>query len=167
MVELDPSRSQEYKWRELEEQRQAQKLQRQLQQEQAYLLSLQKNQSLDGTKTPPRRSSSLPRALDREGEKPPQSLEPQGCDVTRVGSGQSQGPENPAESPGPAPEPVREVTPPLAPPPAQTVERFLCLCVPALTASGVPCLRSDGWDAAKAALVHVGLEPPLRGRGGR
>ncbi|XP_061774221.1 mitogen-activated protein kinase kinase kinase kinase 4 isoform X4 [Nerophis ophidion] len=34
----------EYKWRELEERRQAQKLQRQLQEEQAYLLTLQQNQ---------------------------------------------------------------------------------------------------------------------------
>lgn len=37
---------QEFKWRELEEQRQAERLQRQLQQEQAYLLSLQQAKNL-------------------------------------------------------------------------------------------------------------------------
>uniref|UniRef100_A0A665W1L7 non-specific serine/threonine protein kinase n=1 Tax=Echeneis naucrates TaxID=173247 RepID=A0A665W1L7_ECHNA len=57
-------REQEYKWRELEEQRQAQKLQRQLQQEQAYLLSLQQNQNLDGSKSAQQQSAKAPQSLE-------------------------------------------------------------------------------------------------------
>lgn len=64
--------AQEFKWRELEEQRKAERLQRQLQQEQAYLLSLQHG--------PKQRASSLtaqpdwaklPQARPLDGPEPP------------------------------------------------------------------------------------------------
>lgn len=64
--------AQEFKWRELEEQRKAERLQRQLQQEQAYLLSLQHG--------PKQRTSSLtaqpdwaklPQARPLDGSDPP------------------------------------------------------------------------------------------------
>uniref|UniRef100_A0A665W1M8 non-specific serine/threonine protein kinase n=1 Tax=Echeneis naucrates TaxID=173247 RepID=A0A665W1M8_ECHNA len=63
-------REQEYKWRELEEQRQAQKLQRQLQQEQAYLLSLQQNQNLDGSKSAQQQSAKAPQSLEPDRPHP-------------------------------------------------------------------------------------------------
>uniref|UniRef100_A0A674NGI8 non-specific serine/threonine protein kinase n=1 Tax=Takifugu rubripes TaxID=31033 RepID=A0A674NGI8_TAKRU len=78
LVQLDPSHTQEYKWRELEEQRQAQNLQRQLQQEQAYLLSLQKNQNQDGSKTSQQQSGSLPHKLEHDRIK--NSPEPDAAD---------------------------------------------------------------------------------------
>lgn len=67
-----PLCAQEFKWRELEEQRKAERLQRQLQQEQAYLLSLQHG--------PKQRTSSLtvqpdwaklPQARPLDGPDPP------------------------------------------------------------------------------------------------
>ncbi|KAF7642315.1 hypothetical protein LDENG_00260460 [Lucifuga dentata] len=63
----------EHKWRELEEQRQAQNLQRKLQQEQEYLLSLQRQQSLDSSK------STVQGPKHPQGPKPPQSLDPDGA----------------------------------------------------------------------------------------
>lgn len=79
-LSFDPPCTQEYKWRELEEQRQAQKLQKQLQQEQAYLLSLQQNPNLDASKT-----ASLKSLQDHEPGKvnPPQTP---GLDTTAAPS---------------------------------------------------------------------------------
>lgn len=76
LVQPDPPCTQEYKWRELEEQRQAQKLQRQLQQEQAYLLSLQQNQNLDSSKPAQQQSTKPPQDLELDRVKPPQSPSP-------------------------------------------------------------------------------------------
>lgn len=120
LVQLHPSCTQEYKWRELEEQRQAQKLQRQLQQEQAYLLSLQQNQNLDSSKTAPSQSSKPPESLEQDRMKPPEPDAPK--QLQNVDSEKSQShslekttePSAPvAEHQGPAPdsEPVREVIP--------------------------------------------------------
>lgn len=69
LAQLGPPCTQEYKWRELEEQRQAQKLQRQLQQEQAYLLSLQQSQNLDSSKPVQQQSSKPPQSLEADREK--------------------------------------------------------------------------------------------------
>lgn len=126
LVQLDPSCTQEYKWRELEEQRQAQKLQRQLQQEQAYLLSLQQNQSPDSSKTAQPQSAKPPQNLEHDRIKPPQRPEPdpakqpQSADSEKTSSGQNHSLEKTTEPKlpvadlqGPAPdsEPVREVIP--------------------------------------------------------
>lgn len=121
LAQLAPSCSQEYKWRELEEQRQAQKLQRQLQQEQAYLLSLQKSPHPDASEASRQQSSSLPHSLEHHKIKPPHSpqpdaaKQPQGTDLTGTGSGQSPGLEKTRGRRGSAPalalQPIREVTP--------------------------------------------------------
>lgn len=126
LVQLDPSCTQEYKWRELEEQRQAQKLQRQLQQEQAYLLSLQQNQNLDSSKTAQPQSTKPPQNLEQDRVKPPQSPEPdttkqpQSTDFEKTRSSQNHSLEKTAEpklpvadlqGPAPASEPIREVNP--------------------------------------------------------
>ena len=125
-VVFDPPCTQEYKWRELEEQRQAQKLQRQLQQEQAYLLSLQHNQNLDGSKTAQPQSAKPPQNPEPDRVKPPQSpgpdaaKRPQDSDFEKTRSGQNHSLEKTADAklpaadlPGPAPdsESVREVNP--------------------------------------------------------
>lgn len=125
VVELDPPCTQEYKWRELEEQRQAQKLQKQLQQEQAYLLSLQQNQNLDSSKqsaNPPTSQQNL--QADRV--KPPQSPEPdtdkqqRGVDPGKRRSSQHSLekttntkllPVSDLQTPAPDSEPIREVNP--------------------------------------------------------
>lgn len=125
--------AQEYKWRELEEQRQAQKLQKQLQQEQAYLLSLQHNQKLDGgpqqqqqqIPKPSETSEQLQRAADAAKARPVQSR-----------SLEKSAPAKSDEPQGPAPdsERIREVTPPPRPDPSlAAVERFLLL----VSAAGV------------------------------
>lgn len=126
-VQLDPSCTQEYKWRELEEQRQAQKLQRQLQQEQAYLLSLQQNQILESSKTAQQQSTKPPQTLEQDRIKPPLSPEPdptkqpQTADFEKTRSSQNHSLEKTTEPKlpvadlqGPAPnsEPIREVIPP-------------------------------------------------------
>lgn len=120
---LAPSCTQEYKWRELEEQRQAQKLQRQLQQEQAYLLSLQQNQNLDSNKTAQQQSAKPPQSVEQDRIKPPQSPEPdtteqQSTDSEKTSQNHSlektTEPKLPvADLQGPAPdsEPIREVNP--------------------------------------------------------
>lgn len=99
LLQLDPSRTQEYKWRELEEQRQAQKLQRQLQQEQAYLLSLQHNQNLDASKTAQQQSSKPPENPEQERVKllPGPEQQPS-ADVAKMRPGQSRSLEKTAES---------------------------------------------------------------------
>lgn len=122
----DPPCSQEYKWRELEEQRQAQKLQQQLQQEQAYLLSLQQNQNLDASKTAQQQSVKPQQNPEQERIKPLQNPEndaakqPQTADSEPTRSGQNRSLEKTTEPKlpvadvqGPAPnsEPIREVTP--------------------------------------------------------
>lgn len=118
-----PSCTQEYKWRELEEQRQAQKLQRQLQQEQAYLLSLQQNQNLDSNKTAQQQSIKPPQNPEQDRINPPQSPEPdtakqpQSTDLDKTQNRsleKTTEPKQPvADLQGPAPdsEPVREVIP--------------------------------------------------------
>lgn len=115
VVQLDPPCTQEYKWRELEEQRQAQKLQSQLQQEQAYLLSLQQNQHLDSSKQNP------PQNLDPDQNPEPDSTkQQQNTDFERTRSSQSQSvekttyklPSSDLQGPAPGAEPVREVNPP-------------------------------------------------------
>lgn len=124
VVQLDPSCTQEYKWRELEEQRQAQKLQRKLQQEQAYLLSLQQNQNPDSNKPGKQQSSSPPHNPEQDRIKPLQNPEPdpknqpQGADLAKMRPAQNHSLEKPAEPKlpvlqGSAPdsEPVREVNP--------------------------------------------------------
>lgn len=83
---------QEFKWRELEEQRKAERLHKRLQQEQAYLLSLQhesKQQPGDKTKLPsdhrkPSQTSTLP--PDRAPAATPQAqvLEPGACESSRA-----------------------------------------------------------------------------------
>ncbi|XP_070770553.1 mitogen-activated protein kinase kinase kinase kinase 4 isoform X9 [Enoplosus armatus] len=126
LVQLDPSCTQEYKWRELEEQRQAQKLQRQLQQEQAYLLSLQQSQNPDSIKTAQQQSAKPPQNLEHDRVKPLQSPEPdttkqqQSDDFEKTRSSQNHSLEKTTEPKlpvadlqGPAPdsEPIREVNP--------------------------------------------------------
>lgn len=124
LVQLDPSCTQEYKWRELEEQRQAQKLQRQLQQEQAYLLSLQQNQNLDSSKTAQQQSTKPPQNLEQDRIKPLQipemetTKQPQSADFALTSSSQSNSLEKTTEPKlpdlqGSAPdsEPIREVIP--------------------------------------------------------
>uniref|UniRef100_A0A674MC92 non-specific serine/threonine protein kinase n=1 Tax=Takifugu rubripes TaxID=31033 RepID=A0A674MC92_TAKRU len=76
--EEEERRRAEEEKRRLEEQRQAQNLQRQLQQEQAYLLSLQKNQNQDGSKTSQQQSGSLPHKLEHDRIK--NSPEPDAAD---------------------------------------------------------------------------------------
>lgn len=91
---------QEYKWRELEEQRQAQELQRQLQKEQAYLLSLQNQNS-------PSNSPDLHRVQSS------QSPAPETVKPVSERSSQSPSQENttdPLLRMAPCSEPVREVT---------------------------------------------------------
>lgn len=127
LLQLDPSRTQEYKWRELEEQRQAQKLQRQLQQEQAYLLSLQHNQNLDASKMAQQQSSKPPENPEQERVKLLQGPEQQpNADIAKTRPGQSRSLEKTAEAKlaerrgsGAATatadsERIREVTPPPA-----------------------------------------------------
>lgn len=124
LVQLDPPCTQEYKWRELEEQRQAQKLQRQLQQEQAYLLSLQQNQNLDSSKTAQEQSTKPPQNPEPDRVKPLQAPEqettkqPQNPDFekTRPSPGSSlekttetRLPVADLQGPPPDSEPVREV----------------------------------------------------------
>lgn len=124
LVQLDPSCTQEYKWRELEEQRQAQKLQRQLQQEQAYLLSLQQNQNLDSSKTTQQQSTKPPQNPEPDRVKCQQSTEldtakqPQNTDFEKTRSSQNNSLEKMTEPKlpvtvlqGPDSEPVREVNP--------------------------------------------------------
>lgn len=118
MWKLHPPCTQEHKWRELEEQRQAQKLQRQLQQEQAYLLSLQPNPT-PGSST---QSTKPPGEVTSE-----QSLE------TREQMRSSQHLEKSSDPPGHAPSsgPIREVTP--SQPTAVRLESFMCLDSPPLS----------------------------------
>lgn len=126
LVQFDPPCTQEYKWRELEEQRQAQKLQRQLQQEQAYLLSLQQNQNLDSSKTAQQQSTKPSQNLEPEREKSPQcpgldtAMQPQNIDFEKTRSSQTHSLEKTTDNKlpvtdlqGPAPdsETVREVNP--------------------------------------------------------
>lgn len=124
LVQLDPSCIQEYKWRELEEQRQAQKLQRQLQQEQAYLLSLQQNQNLDSSKIAQQQNNNPQQNLEQDRIKPPQNPEPdttkqlQTSDSAKARLSQNHSLEKTAEPrppdlQGSAPdsEPIREVIP--------------------------------------------------------
>ena len=113
--------TQENKWRELEEQRQAQQLQRQLQQEQAYLLSLQQNPGLDSNKSSQQQSSKPPQSGEHEGVKPPQSSEPettqqpQSADSEKTVQNPSlertAQPKLPVADPAPDSEPIREVNP--------------------------------------------------------
>lgn len=99
LLQLDPSRTQEYKWRELEEQRQAQKLQRQLQQEQAYLLSLQHNQNPDAGKTAQQQGSKPPENPEQERVKLLQGPEQQpNADVAKARPAQSRSLEKTAEA---------------------------------------------------------------------
>lgn len=64
--------AQEFKWRELEEQRKAERLQRQLQQEQAYLLSLQQGpKQRTSTLTAQPDWAKLPQARPLDGPDPP------------------------------------------------------------------------------------------------
>lgn len=122
VVQLDPPCTQEYKWRELEEQRQAQKLQRQLQQEQAYLLSLQQNQNLDSSK----QSAKPPENLETDRVKPLQSPETDtakqqhNTDTEETRSGQNHSlekttntklPVSDLQVPAPDSEQIREVNP--------------------------------------------------------
>lgn len=154
LLQLDPSRTQEYKWRELEEQRQAQKLQRQLQQEQAYLLSLQHNQNLDAGKTAQQQGSKPPENPEQERVKLPQGPEQKpNADVAKTRPGQSRSLEKTAEAKlaerrgsGAAAtadsERIREVTPPPAARRRLTdCRRMLpfCLCVLTGSAAGVHC----------------------------
>lgn len=125
LVQLDPSCTQEYKWRELEEQRQAQKLQRQLQQEQAYLLSLQQNQNLDSSKTTQQQSTKPPqdpepvRGTRQQSPEPDATKQSQDADCEKTRFSQNNSLEKSAGAPklpvtdlhGPESEPVREVNP--------------------------------------------------------
>lgn len=111
LVHLDPACTQEYKWRELEEQRQAQKLQKQLQQEQAYLLSLQQNQNLESSK-PAQQPSAKPPQNPQNPE--PDGLKPQPSPGAPPQNAHFEsGPNGGAEAqPAVAdPEPVTEVNP--------------------------------------------------------
>lgn len=103
--------AQEYKWRELEEQRQAQKLQKQLQQEQAYLLQLQHHQKPDGGAEQQQEQLQTTEAATAVRPAQSRSLEKRAA----VKSDQPQGP-------APESERIREVTPP---------PRFLLLVSPA------------------------------------
>lgn len=121
VAQCDPPCSQEHKWQELEEQRQAQKLQRQLQQEQAYLLSLQRQQSLDSKKPAQQHSAKPSLTLDLDRPKQLQNtLRRFSLDSERTWSTQNHSLEKTADpklqvldlqSAAPDFEPIREVNP--------------------------------------------------------
>lgn len=107
LIHLGPTCSQEYKWRELEEQRQAQKLQRQLQQEQAYLLSLQQTQNQDNSKTAQQQSTKQPLSIEPDRENPGKTPN---LDASKQSCNSEKAQPSPVSSLDKASEPERRVT---------------------------------------------------------
>ncbi|XP_074521035.1 mitogen-activated protein kinase kinase kinase kinase 4-like isoform X3 [Halichoeres trimaculatus] len=164
---------QEFKWRELEEQRKAERLHKRLQQEQAYLLSLQhepKQQPGDKTKPPSDLNRPQTSTLPPQTQAPPQTL-PDDSDETRPDSPCPPQTESPPDSDPPQAEslepaeavsqPVREAderyrkniqgSPQTAPPTKQP---------PLPPRSSEPF--SNGGSSNEASAMHRPMEPQVQ-----